>query len=90
MVNEGEAILLILATGVLIWLLMSRRAIVKVPHSRILQLAYYILYISFSCTVFESLFLFHLLNTLEHICYALSMLLVTMWCYKMFGGKKNQ
>jgi hypothetical protein len=88
--EQGEVILLILATGVFVWLLANRKYIAKMEHSIFLEISYYILYVGFCCTVAEGIFLGELLNKLEHICYASSMLLVAYWNYKMFGNKENQ
>ncbi|MBN1493001.1 MAG: hypothetical protein JW938_02530 [Candidatus Omnitrophica bacterium] len=89
MINEGEVILLILATGVLIWALINRKKIATIPHSAYLKSGFYILYVAFACTVFEALFWDTTLNIIEHICYALSMFFVLLWTCKMFGSDES-
>jgi hypothetical protein len=88
MLIEGEVILFVLATGVLVWLLVNRKKVSKIEAGNILQIGYYILYVGCAATVFEGLFLADLLNQLEHGCYALSMFFVAWWSYKMFGSKE--
>ncbi|MFC1809078.1 hypothetical protein ACFL3D_03035 [Candidatus Omnitrophota bacterium] len=89
MIEESEAILFILATAVFIWMLINRKCLAQIPCAIFLKTSYYVLYLGFACTVLEGLFLGEVLNHVEHICYALSMVLVAVWSYKMFGRKES-
>lgn len=89
MISENEIITLILAVGVLIFIMVNRLQLKRVPTSKILITGFYLLLAGWVLTVLEGFFWKGLLNLLEHICYATSSVLVATWCWKVFGNKKG-
>jgi len=89
MIHENEIIMLLLGVGVLIFILTSRLRLKQIPASNILTAAFYIAFASWVLTVLEGLFWEGFLNYLEHICYAVSSILLAVWCWKTFAAKKE-
>ena len=89
MIHENEVVMLLLGVGVLIFILTSRLRLKQLPASNILITAFYVAFASWVLTVLEGFFWQELLNYLEHICYAVSSVLLAGWCWKVFGSKKE-
>jgi len=89
MIHENEVVMLLLGVGVLIFILTSRLRLKQLPSSNIIIAAFYVAFASWVLTVLEGFFLEELLNYLEHICYAVSSILLAGWCWKVFGSKKD-
>ena len=90
MIQESEIILFILATGVLFSILANQKRIYNLFGCCCLVMAYYVLYAGWALTILEGFFFEDILDCLEHLCYALSMIFVAMWSYKIFRkGKTN-
>jgi len=84
MIQENEAVMLLMATGVLVFILFNRRMILRIPAARLLIAAFCLLLAGYVFTVLEGFFLEALLNFLEHSCYAISSILIALWCMKVF------
>ena len=89
MIRENEIIMLLLGIGVLIFILGNRLSIQRVVKSRILIAGFCVQLAGWLLTVLESFFLEGLLNYFEHMCYAVSALLVAFWCLKVCRGKEE-
>ena len=89
MVHENEVVMLLLGVGVLIFILTSRLRLKLLPASNILTAAFYVAFAGWVFTVLEGLLWEGLFNYLEHICYAVSSILLTCWCWKVFARKKD-
>jgi hypothetical protein len=89
MIQQNEIVMLILGLGVFIFILRKRSQLKRFPSSKILVLGFYMLLAGWSLTVMEGLFWGVLLNYLEHIFYSIGSLLVTAWCWKVFGNRKE-
>lgn len=89
MIQENEIVMLILGLGVLIFILGNRSQLKRLPSSRWLILAFYVLLAGWALTVLEGFFWGLVLNYLEHTCYATGAVLVAAWCWKVFGGGKE-
>jgi len=89
MIQQNEIVMLIIGLGVLIFILGKRSQLQRFPSSKILVLGFYVLLAGWALTVMESFFFAILFNYLEHLCYAIGSLLVTAWCWKVFGSRKE-
>ena len=90
MIQENEIVMLILGGGVFILTLVYQMRIKRIPAWQTLISGFYILLVGWVLTVLESFFWEGPLNYLEHLCYALSSILMAVWCWRMvFGSKKE-
>jgi hypothetical protein len=89
MFQENELVMLLLGVGVLIFTMGNRFTLKRLPASKILCTGFYMLLAGWILTVLEGFFWKGVLNYLEHMCYAGSSLLMAVWCWKVFGGKKE-
>ncbi len=88
MLQENEIITFVLGVGVLIFILINRSQLECLPSPRILLVGFYILFGGWVLTILEAFFLKGFLNVIEHGCYVGSAILVTVWCWKVFGKKE--
>lgn len=86
---ENEVVMLLIGVGVLIFILGSRPRLKDLPASNILIMGFYLLLVSWILTVLEGFFWEELLNYLEHAFYAVSSVFVAVWCWKVFGNRKE-
>jgi hypothetical protein len=89
MIHENEVVMLMLGVGVLVFVLESRTQLKQLPAPRTLISAFYVLLAGWMLTVLEGFFWEATLNYLEHLCYAVSAVLVTVWCWRVFLSKKE-
>jgi len=89
MIHENEVVMLMLGVGVLIFVLESRPRLKQLPASKTLISAFYLLLAAWILTVLEGFFWEVVFNYLEHLCYAISAILVTVWCWRVFLSKKE-
>ena len=89
MIQENEVVMLLMAIGVLIFILVNRRLIMCIRAASVLVAAFCVLLAAYVLTVLEGLFLEDLLNFLEHLCYAGSSVLIALWCMKVFKPKES-
>jgi hypothetical protein len=86
---ENEIVMLLIGVGVLIFILGSRPRLKSLPASNILFAGFYVLLASWTVTVLEGFFWEGVLNYIEHACHAVSAVFVAVWCWKVFGGRKE-
>lgn len=86
---ENEVVMLLIGVGVLIFILGSRPRLKDLPASNILIMGFYLLLVSWILTVLEGFFWEELLNYVEHACYAVGSVFVAVWCWKVFGSRKE-
>ena len=93
MIQENEVVMLLLAIGVLIFILVNRRLIMRIRAARVLVAAFCVLLAAYVLTVLEDLKplqpMGNLLNFLEHLCYAVSSVLIALWCIRVFKPKES-
>lgn len=82
--------MLILGLGILMFLLFRRRDVKHIPAGRILFAAFTILVAAYVFTVLESYYLPWHLNMLEHLCYAITSLLVAWYAFRTFVQRKGR
>ncbi len=87
MIQNNELILLILGLGVLIFFSVLRRRMQDIPKPGCFFSAFAVLAAGWLLTVLEGLFWTDWLNLLEHVCYALSSILLTIWCWTVLAGR---
>lgn len=91
MAQENEVVMLALGVGVLAFALKHRKQLARVPHWRLLFLAYRILLVAWTATVLEGFFLPTALNLLEHAGYAAAATLIALWCWRAgLGGASRE
>ena len=88
MIENNEIILLILGLGVLIFFSVLRKRIRDIPKPGYFFSAFVVLTAGWLLTVLEGLFWSDWLNLLEHVCYALSSILLTVWCWVVLTGRE--
>jgi hypothetical protein len=81
--------MLLLGVGVLILILVNRIRIKRLPESKILVAGFCVLLTGWAMTVLECFFWESFLNYVEHICYAVSSLLVLIWFWKVFASRNE-
>jgi hypothetical protein len=86
---ENEIVVLSLGVGVLIFILGSRSRLKHLPESKILIVAFCVLLVGWVLTVLEGFFYEWLLNFFEHFCYSVSSVFVAVWCWKVFGKRRE-
>ena len=89
MIQENEIILLLLGTGVLIFLLGNRQKLKHIPVWKILIAGFCVILAGWVLTVLEGFFWKELFNLLEHACYAGGSILMAVWCFKVFVNRKD-
>jgi hypothetical protein len=90
---ENEVVMLLIGMGVLVFILGNRERLKRLPASKILILAFYIMLAGWVMTVLEGLFglfLEEILNFAEHLCTAISSIFVAVWCCKVFGVRDGR
>jgi len=86
---ENEIVMLSLGVGVLIFILGNRSRLKHLAEPKILIAAFCVLLAAWIVTVLEGLFLEKILNYIEHACYAVSAIFVAVWCWKVFGKRRE-
>lgn len=90
MIQENEIIMLLLGIGFLTFIVTNRQKVKRIPESKTIILSFYILMFAYVLTILEGLFWNEVLNHLEHICYAVSSIFLTLWCWKVFSQKVDK
>jgi len=89
MIASNEVIGLILAVAVLVFYLWNRPRLRELPAFGILLAAFLSLLVGLVLTILEGVFWQETLNLLEHVGYALSALLLAVWCWFVFGKRRS-
>jgi len=84
MIEQNEVVMLVLGLGVLIFVLGNYPQLKRFPCAKILVAGFAVLLAGWVLTVLEGFFLPGLLNFLEHICYAISTVLLATWTWFVF------
>ena len=86
---ENELIMFSLGFGLSILIAVNYSEIRQLPSARILLSAFFILLLAWLLTILEGFLFENLFNVLEHLCYAVSSILVAIWCRKVFKRKRE-
>ncbi len=84
MIQENEIVMLMLGIGVMVFVLLNRSRLKKIPFSGIIITAFYVVLAGWGLTVLEGFFWGDILNFIEHLCYIASAVLMLAWCWKVF------
>ena len=87
MIQQNEIIMLLLGVGCMIFILVNRQKVKRIPVAKILIAGFFVLLAGYVLTILEGLFWNEFLNVLEHICYSASSILMAVWCWKIFAYK---
>jgi len=83
-IQESEVIKLLFGIGVLIYFFITKKKLFELPHHNLLFFAYIIVFSGWILTVMEGFFCEQLLNIIEHTCYTISTVILSLWCYLVF------
>ena len=89
MIQENEILMLLLGICVFVFIQKNWIRLRNIPESKTLIAGFSMLLAGWLMTVLEGFFLKELLNYCEHMCYAGSALLLTVWCWKVFRSRKE-
>jgi hypothetical protein len=89
MFQENEAITLLIGLGALLFTLIKRRELLSLQASGVLIAALSVLLAGWLFTVLEDVLWEWLLNPMEHLCYAVSSILMAVWCWVIFMRRKR-
>jgi hypothetical protein len=84
MVGENEIIILLLGVGVLIFSLSNPLRIRRLPEWKILRASFRVLLLGWVLAVLKRFVWESVFHLLEHVSYAASMVLLALWCWKVF------
>jgi len=87
MIQQNEIIMLLLGIGCMIFILVNKQKVKRIPLAKLLIAGFYVLLAGYVLTILEGLFWKDFLNVLEHICYTASSILMAVWCWKLFVFK---
>jgi cell shape-determining protein MreD len=90
MIQQNEIIMLSLGIGCMIFILVNKQKVKRIPVTKTLIAGFYVLLAGYVSTILEGLLWRNFLNVLEHICYTTSSILVAVWCWKIFAYKKGR
>ena len=90
MIQENEAIQLLLGVGALVFILVNRRRLRDRPGSGALQGAVVLMVGGWACTVLEGYLWPAALNLLEHACYLGASALVLVWILASRRGARDR
>jgi hypothetical protein len=90
MLQENEIVMLLLGIGVFSFFILNKAQIRKITSWKILFGSYCFLLSGWVLTVLEGFFLAYYLNLFEHICYAVSTVMVVVWCWKSLFSLKEE
>ena len=88
MIELNEILMLLLGAGCMVYILMNKQKIKRIPVAKTLVAGFYVLLAGYVLTILEGLFWNNFLNILEHICYTVSSILMAVWCWKIFIYQK--
>ena len=81
--------MLLLGLGGLVFILLNYQKVKLIPGANTLVAGFYVLLGGYVLTIAEGFYWKDLLNIIEHICYAVSSVLVAIWCRKVFSNQKD-
>ena len=85
MIQSNEAVTLIPATAVIVFLVFYRRRLRLIPSVGLLLLGFAAMFCGRLATVLEGLFWSGPLNFVEHVCNTGSVLFLAVWLLRMSG-----
>lgn len=90
MIQEDEIIMLVIGLSVLIFVFIKHPDFKRIDSFNIMATAFCVLVAGWVMTVLEAFFWNTVLNFLEHMCYAVSAILVAIWFKRVFAKTKGR
>ncbi len=85
--QEPETIRLALGIGALVFVLLHRPALRKLPGWGTLVAAFSVVLLGWTAAALKGVLWQDALNVIKHSCYAASSLLLAMWCWRLFATR---
>ncbi|NLS96540.1 MAG: hypothetical protein GXX96_30755 [Planctomycetaceae bacterium] len=86
MVQQNEFLTLLVALGVLVFVVSNRQGLRDLPRSSLCLAAFLVLVAGLAFTVLEGLVWQDVFNMLEHFCYGASSVLLAVWVWLVSRG----
>ena len=90
MIQQNEIIMLLLGIGCMIFILLNKQKVKRIPLGSFLYAGFCGLLAGYVFTIIEGFFWNDFLNVMEHICYTASSILLAVWCWKIFSYRKGR
>lgn len=91
LIQHNELFYVLVAFAVLVFAIVHLRRLSSLSNRMILLFSYEILFVGWVVSILEGVLWPNVLNTVEHICYALSSVLFSLWCWLSFRpGVRNR
>jgi hypothetical protein len=90
MLKENEVVMLFLGICVLVLIFINKEQARKIQGWRIIFSSYCLLLSGWLFTVLEEIILPDMINFLEHACYLISALLLSIWAWKITGASNKE
>jgi len=90
MVHENEVLMLILGTGVLIFIILNITQIRRIGYYSLLLVSFCFLLFAWFATVIEGFLAEKYFNFSEHISYLISSIIFVIWSFKAFRKSREE
>jgi len=87
--NENEIAMLLLCSGVFIFIISNRQEYKRIPHWKLILTGFYMFFAAVILTVLEEFIFPVFLNILEHLFYTCSSFVILIWCWMTFRCYKG-
>jgi hypothetical protein len=84
-IQENEAVTLLLSVGVAIFIAQNRSRLTLLPYHRLVIGSFLVLLAARILTILEGYCYEEILNFAEHICYSISVLQLAVWTWLVMG-----
>ena len=82
MIQENEVIMFLIGIGALLFEVWNRDQLNAIRNKKFLIMAFHFLVLAWLITILEGFIWGDTLNILEHFCYAVSGVLISIWTWK--------
>ena len=89
MIQEYEAIMLLIGIIALAFQIWNREQLRSLDYSSLLIIGFHFIITGWLFTVLEGFFWGKLLNFLEHFCYLISAIIMTVWAWLVFIAEEK-
>lgn len=89
MIHENEIIMLLLGASIFLFIMRNHVWFSQIKAWKVIRTAYTILLLGWLFTVLEEYIFNNIFNWAEHICYALSSIILVMWFLRVIKTKKK-
>ena len=89
MIDANEFLGLLLCLCVMIFIFISQSRLRDIPNSKILLAGFYMIFLSWVFMVWKSFFLGSLFHIFEHLFNLISVILLVIWSWRVFGKKER-